>query len=82
MAHTMDTLAFTKHLRAAGIAEKQAEAHAEAVREFVMPELATKADIAELKHLIERQTLALTVRLGGLIILGVGALATLQRFGG
>lgn len=81
MAHAMDTLAFTKHLRAAGVTERQAEAHAEAVREFVMPELATKADIAELKHLIERQTLALTVRLGGLIILGVGTLATLQRFG-
>ncbi|MFC3724456.1 hypothetical protein [Neoaquamicrobium sediminum] len=81
MAHAMDTLAFTKHLRAAGIDERQAEAHAEAVREFVMPELATKADIAELKHTIERQTLVLTVRLGGLVLVGVGALVALQRFG-
>ena len=68
-----------KRLREAGIADKQAETHAEAIRNFIMPELATKADIVRLEHLIERQTLALTVRLGGLIIIGVGALAALLK---
>jgi hypothetical protein len=79
MAQTIDTLGYVKRLREAGIADKQAEAHAEAIRDFVMPELATKADIVRLEHQIERQTLTLTVRLGGLIILGVGALAALVR---
>jgi len=51
-----------------------------------MPELATKADILGLEHLIgrqsmllEQQTAKLTIRLGGLVILGVGALAVLIR---
>ena len=55
-----------------------ADAQAEAIRDHVMPELATKADIAELKHMIERQTLQITVRLGGLIVIGVGVLAALK----
>lgn len=45
-----------------------------------MPELATVTDIRELKHMIERQTLQLNApALGGLVILGVGALAVLIR---
>lgn len=59
---------------------KQADALAEAIREKVMPELATRADIVELKHLIERQTLQLTVRLGGLVVIGVGVLAAARFF--
>lgn len=78
MATAYDTLGYAQALRAAGISQKQAEAHASAIRDHVMPELATKADIAELKHLIERQTLQLTVRLGGLVVLGIGALAALK----
>ncbi|NEI70996.1 hypothetical protein GR212_15565 [Rhizobium lusitanum] len=79
MASAFDTLGYAKRLETAGISRKHAEAHAEAAKDFIMPELATKADIAELKHIIERQSLALTVRLGGLIIIGVGALATLIK---
>lgn len=78
MTATYDTLGFAQTLRAAGMSQKQAEAHASAIRDHVMPELATKADILELKHLIERQTLQLTVRLGGLVVLGIGALAALK----
>lgn len=44
-----------------------------------MPELATKADMRELQRLIERQTLQLTMRIGGLTVLGVAALAILSR---
>ncbi|MGX7874403.1 hypothetical protein ACVDG5_018075 [Mesorhizobium sp. ORM6] len=74
-----DTLGFAKALRDAGIPAKQAEAHAAAARDFLMPEIATKADIAELKHIVERQSLMITVRLGGLLIVGVGALAALIK---
>jgi hypothetical protein len=45
MAYAFDTLSYAKRLREAGISQGQAEAHAEAAREFVMGELATKADL-------------------------------------
>ena len=78
MSTTFDTLGFSKALQHAGVPPVQADAHAEAFRDHVMPELATKGDIADLKHLIERQTLQITVRLGGLIVVGVGVLAALK----
>lgn len=78
MTAQFDSLAFAQALRAAGISQKHAEAHASALRDTVMPQLATKADIVELRHLIERQTLQLTVRLGGIIVVGIGVLAALK----
>lgn len=45
MAYAFDTLSYAKRLRDAGISQGQAEAHAEAAREFVMGELVTKADL-------------------------------------
>lgn len=36
-----------------------------------MPELATKADVADLCRTVERQTFALTIRLGALIIMAL-----------
>lgn len=91
MALAFDTLGFSKAQQKAGVAAQQADAHAEAVRDHVMPEIATKADIAELRaatkadlqrleNLIERQTLQLTVRLGGLVIAGVAALTAFRFF--
>lgn len=49
MAYAFDTLSYAKRLRDAGIAQQHAEAHAEAAREFVMGELATKADLLAVK---------------------------------
>jgi hypothetical protein len=63
-------------LRERGIPQEQAEAHAEAVRDFVMVELVTKADLAAA---LETQTLRLTVRLGVLLFIAVGALATILK---
>jgi hypothetical protein len=79
MVFAFDTLAFSKKLRDKGVPQEQAEAHAEAIREFVMAELATKADIRELRAEVERLSLVLTVRLGGLIVVGIGALAALIK---
>lgn len=79
MVYAFDTLAYSKKLRDKGVPQDQAEAHAEAIREFVMAELATKADIRELDAKIERLSLQLTVRLGGLIVVGIGALAALIK---
>jgi hypothetical protein len=46
MVYAMDTLGYAKRLRDAGIPDEQAEAHAEAARDFVMAELVTKSDLA------------------------------------
>jgi hypothetical protein len=42
---TIDTLGYVKRLEAAGIDRRHAEAHAEAMRDEVAPQLATKADL-------------------------------------
>jgi hypothetical protein len=70
-AWAFDTLGYAKRLRDGGVPNPQAEAHAEAAREFIMSELVTKQD---LQTAIETQTLRLTVRLGGIVAAGVGVL--------
>jgi hypothetical protein len=64
------TLGFAQRLRDKGIPQDEAEAHAEAARDFIMAELVTKTDLATA---LETQTLRLTVRLG-LILSGSIAL--------
>ena len=102
MAYTFDSLGYAKRLRDRGVAQDQAEAHAEAARDFIMPELATKADllateqrlrtelrtsiselqtelrtsVTELRTSNETLALRLTVRLGAMLVVGFGALAT------
>ena len=87
MAFAFDTLSFARHLREHGIPQEQAEAHAEAVRNYVMIELVTKQDLnVAVEHIqqkldltIENLKLTLTVRLGAMLFLAVGALAALQK---
>lgn len=81
MALAFDTLGMSHALQDAGVPAKEADAHANAVRDYVMPELATKSDVQRLEHLIERQGLLLTVRLGGLLVVGIGALGALLQLG-
>jgi hypothetical protein len=45
MAYTFDSLGYAKKLRDGGVPQEQAEVHAEAARDFIMVELATKADL-------------------------------------
>jgi hypothetical protein len=99
MAYTFDSLGYAKRLRDRGVPNDQAEAHAEAARDFIMAELVTKADmaelahrtdllatkqelqtdIAELRHDMETQNLRLTVRLGAMLVVAIGALATIMK---
>ena len=44
-ATAFDTLAYARRLKAAGVDEAQAEAHAEAVRDAMTEGVATKADL-------------------------------------
>jgi hypothetical protein len=46
----LDTLAYAKHLENAGIERRQAEAHVEAINPYLLPDLATKADLAGMEQ--------------------------------
>jgi hypothetical protein len=78
---TIDTLAYTKALEASGVDRSVAEAQAEALVNYVLPDLVTKAD---LEHALERLEHRLTVRFFGMMIgvVGVmdGILFALLRF--
>ena len=76
MVFAFDTLSFARHLRDHGVPQEQAEAHAEAARQFIMVELVTKQDLT---LALETQTLRLTVRLGVMLFLAVGALAAILK---
>jgi hypothetical protein len=76
MAIAFDTLGYSKRLRASGIDQQHAEAHAEAARDFIMSELVTKSDLTAA---MTTQTLALTLRPGVMMTVGFGALATLMK---
>jgi hypothetical protein len=46
----IDTLEYVKKLEAAGVDRKQAEAHAQALRSVVVPDLTTKQDLRDLAN--------------------------------
>ena len=50
MAFAFDSLGYAKHLRDAGVPQDHAEAHAEAARQFIMAELATRYDLGVLRN--------------------------------
>jgi len=79
LAFAFDSLGYARKLREAGVEQHQAEAHAEAAREFIMTELATRTDLnvlrRELASKLDNVGLRLTVRMGimpaaGLTLLG------------
>src|SRR5262249_48874329 len=45
MAYPFDSLGYAKRLRDGGVPQDQAEVHAEAARDFIMAEIATRADL-------------------------------------
>jgi hypothetical protein len=87
MAFAFDTLGYAKRLRDAGVPQDQAEAHAEAARQFIMVELVTKEDLRagldairrDLEAKIENLSLRLTVRMGVMIAVAIAALAAIIK---
>jgi hypothetical protein len=75
---TIDTLAYTKALEAAGVDRQAAEAQAEALVNHVLPDLVTKADLAatkaDLEQAMERIEHRLTVRVFGIVLGTVGVM--------
>ena len=45
MVYVLDTLGYTRKLEAAGVPRDHAEAHAEAIHEYIMSTVATKDDV-------------------------------------
>ena len=80
-----DTLAFVKRLTAAGMAERQAEALAEALTGHAFNEFVTKADLnsaidslrAEFKAGLKELELRLTIRMGVMNAATIAILGTL-----
>jgi hypothetical protein len=83
LVYAFDTLGYSKRLRDAGVPQPQAEAHAEAAREFVMAELVTKTDIqtltAHFDAKLDNLSLRLTVRLGVMLVAGISVLAAVIK---
>ena len=83
MAFAFDTLGYAKKLTAAGVPQLEAEAHAEAAREFIMAELVTKTDLqtltAHFDAKLDTLSLRITVRLGAMLVAAVGVFAMIVR---
>jgi len=71
---SFDKLAYIDRLKAAGIDEPQARAHAEALDQALREEVATKHDL-------EIAVRDLKIWIGGIAILLFGALASIKYFG-
>lgn len=79
----IDTLAISKRLQSAGYNQLQADAQAEIWADVVEDKLATKRDLKELRlgmyHEFKEMELRLTLRLGGMMVVGIGIVATLVK---
>ena len=91
---TFDTLAYSKRLKNVGFTEEQAEVQAETLADVIDEQLASSRDLKELeiamkrdlkeleiemKHDNEKLKHELTLRLGTMLIVGIGAVATLVK---
>ena len=78
----LDTLAYAKRLREAGFSEQQAS-QAQALAAAMSESLATKQDLAELGSRIDVRFADLerrmTIRLGGIVVAGIGVISVLVR---
>lgn len=79
-----DTLAYVEALKAAGVPEEQAKAHARSIKALVEDNLATRRDIEDARRDIKELELRLkhdlTIRLGGIVVAGIAFLAALKFF--
>lgn len=81
-ALTFDTLKFARRLKDAGMDPRLAEEQAEAVAEALQinrEDLATKAGIADLRKEMQLLEQRLTIKLGTMLVVAVGIVATLVK---
>jgi hypothetical protein len=75
-AITFDTYANVKKLKAAGFTEEQAEVQTRIVAELVDEQLVTRGYLDERLRELEYR---LVMRLGGMIVVAIGIIATLVK---
>ncbi len=75
-ALAFDSLAYAKTLKEAGFTEQQAEALAESQARLIDERLATKEDLKMLELRLKHD---LTLRLGSLMVIGIGVVAMLGK---
>ncbi len=78
-AFAFDTHTYVKRLVSAGMPEPQAEVIADEQRNLITNELATKRDIADVRRDMKEMELRLTVRMGGMMVTAVVAVAALVK---
>ena len=69
---TFDKLLYLETLKAAGVADDQARAHAHALDEALRDSVATKSDLREME-------LRLTIKLGGMLAAGIAVVAAIVK---
>jgi hypothetical protein len=78
---TFDKLLYLETLKAAGVPDDQARAHAHALDEAMRDTVATKSDIGDVKASMREMELRLTVKMGAMLIALGGFLAAIKFFG-
>jgi hypothetical protein len=82
-ATTFDTLMYAKKLREAGVPEKQAEIQAEALKEIIENNLATKDDLSGMSEKLQIQIkeleYKLTIKMGLFAVGIISALAAIIK---
>lgn len=71
-----NTHEYVKELKAAGFTEEQAEVQANTLNKIIDSELATKQDLKELELRLKND---LTIRMGGMLVIGITIVATLVK---
>jgi hypothetical protein len=84
---TFDTLKFANQLKTAGVPAVQAEAEAKALSEVfetnlngLVPKEDLRHEIDSLRHKIRELELHMTIKLGSIVIAGLGVLTLIFKF--
>jgi hypothetical protein len=74
-----NAIKYTQELERVGLSRAQAEATVNMVHEFAELNLATKNDVAELKHEIEKLEYKMTIKFGAMQVATIGILVALLK---
>jgi hypothetical protein len=80
MAHAyIDTYRLVTTLKEHGFTEEQAKGVKKVIEDIDLDHFATKADIREIRNEIREVELRLTIKMGAMLAIAVGVLATLMK---
>jgi hypothetical protein len=78
---TFDKLAYLESLKAGGVPEPQARAHAQALDDALRDSVATKADILRLEGLIREVEQRMTIKMGAIAVALAAFLSAIRYWG-